>query len=197
MWNYFCKNLFSIIKTNNFQVPFLFTYIYVYFWAHVFFVLSLSIFWKMRLLIHCWVHFNMSLCVQVASWTKYWVALCGTQLYYYPAKSLKATERKHVSRTETLSHRLRFESAARGYFSRFGRRGQQNRTRRRTESRSPYELQLWEECSKSVCVFYKEWTHDGHYLSPSKNSLITRWTQRKTLCLFLLTENKGEKLHPF
>ncbi|XP_078263541.1 ras-specific guanine nucleotide-releasing factor RalGPS2 isoform X1 [Rhinoraja longicauda] len=31
----------------------------------------------------------------VASWTKYWVALCGPKLYYYSAKSLKPTERKH------------------------------------------------------------------------------------------------------
>ncbi|XP_048844763.1 ras-specific guanine nucleotide-releasing factor RalGPS2-like isoform X5 [Brienomyrus brachyistius] len=34
----------------------------------------------------------------VASWTKYWVALCGTQLFYYPAKALKATQRKHQER---------------------------------------------------------------------------------------------------
>uniref|UniRef100_A0A672QA98 Ral GEF with PH domain and SH3 binding motif 2 n=1 Tax=Sinocyclocheilus grahami TaxID=75366 RepID=A0A672QA98_SINGR len=39
----------------------------------------------------------------VAAWTKYWVALCSTQLYYYPAKSLKATERKHFKSTASKS----------------------------------------------------------------------------------------------
>lgn len=39
--------------------------------------------------------------LQVAAWTKYWVALCGDQLYYYPAKSLKASERKHVGHTSS------------------------------------------------------------------------------------------------
>lgn len=56
--------------------------------------------------------------LQVASWTKYWVALCGVQLYYYPAKSLKATERKHVSHQKNTNagpssghHLVQFEEA--------------------------------------------------------------------------------------
>ncbi|XP_077573735.1 ras-specific guanine nucleotide-releasing factor RalGPS2 isoform X2 [Stigmatopora nigra] len=39
----------------------------------------------------------------VASWTKYWVALCSTQLYFYPVKSLKATERKHFKSKSSKS----------------------------------------------------------------------------------------------
>uniref|UniRef100_A0A4W5JYJ9 Ral GEF with PH domain and SH3 binding motif 2 n=1 Tax=Hucho hucho TaxID=62062 RepID=A0A4W5JYJ9_9TELE len=39
----------------------------------------------------------------VASWTKFWVALCGTQLYYYHAKSIKATERKHFKSSSSKS----------------------------------------------------------------------------------------------
>ncbi|XP_068098656.1 ras-specific guanine nucleotide-releasing factor RalGPS2 isoform X2 [Hyperolius riggenbachi] len=37
----------------------------------------------------------------VASWTKYWAVLCGTQLIYYAAKSIKATERKHYKTSPT------------------------------------------------------------------------------------------------
>uniref|UniRef100_A0A8C4R2Q1 Ras-GEF domain-containing protein n=1 Tax=Eptatretus burgeri TaxID=7764 RepID=A0A8C4R2Q1_EPTBU len=33
----------------------------------------------------------------VRSWARFWVVLCGACLYYYPAKALRASERKHVS----------------------------------------------------------------------------------------------------
>ncbi|XP_053549258.1 ras-specific guanine nucleotide-releasing factor RalGPS2 isoform X1 [Bombina bombina] len=39
----------------------------------------------------------------VASWTKYWAVLCGTQLIYYTAKCLKATDRKHFKSMSTKS----------------------------------------------------------------------------------------------
>uniref|UniRef100_UPI00358DDC56 ras-specific guanine nucleotide-releasing factor RalGPS1-like n=1 Tax=Myxine glutinosa TaxID=7769 RepID=UPI00358DDC56 len=31
----------------------------------------------------------------VSSWARFWVVLCGACLYYYPAKALRASERKH------------------------------------------------------------------------------------------------------
>ncbi len=105
----------------------------------------------------------------MASWTKYWVALCGAQLYYYPAKSLKATERKHVSRTKH-SHRsiTILLWAARGHvwamyrnlgFYLFvcllGRWGQKQIARNCTETSErlrplPYELQLLVEVRINV-----------------------------------------------